>query len=113
MLALSPASASALFWCVRNAILLERGLADRDDVAVVSYDRLVADPAPAMTDICRFLGFEYDDRLIEGIEQRSAGTRDPLPIDPRIRARCDEIGERLDAIAVGATARGGPSTAEG
>jgi hypothetical protein len=110
---LSPASASALFWCVRNAILLERGLADRGDVAVVSYDRIVADPAPVMTAICGFLGLEYDDRLIEGVERRGAGARDPLPIDPLIRARCDEITDRLDAVTVGTAARGGRSTTEG
>src|SRR5919109_1661580 len=101
---LSPASASALFWYVRNAILFERGFADRDDVAVVSYDRIVADPMPVMTAICAFIGLEYGERLVEGIERRGAGPHDPLPIDPQIRARCDEITQRLDAVALAAPA---------
>ena len=43
--AMTPESASALFWYVRNSLLFELGLDRRDDVTVFSYDALVRDPS--------------------------------------------------------------------
>jgi Sulfotransferase family len=96
---LSPESAAAVFWLVRNTLLFEQRLDGRDDVLVVSYESFVADPAGTMHPLCDFLGFPYDDRLVAHIDRRAAGSGSRLELDPRVRAACDALTERLDAAA--------------
>jgi hypothetical protein len=98
---LSPASASALFWYARNAIVFDHGLHDRDDVLFVSYERLVRDPEGEMRRLCNFLGFAFDQRWISHIEPRDAPGAPPLEIDPAIRRRCDVLSARLETVAAG------------
>jgi hypothetical protein len=94
---MTPHSAAALFWLVRNALYFELGLDRRDDVAVASYDALVSDPEPAMRALCDFLAFPYHPRLVAHIDARSHSERPPLDLDPEIRRRCDDMARRLDA----------------
>lgn len=93
--AMSPLSAAALFWYIRNNLVFDLGLDRRPDVALVSYESLVADPEPHMREICDFLGFEWNPSLVSHIDRRSPSGR-RLAIDPRIRARCDALQSRLD-----------------
>jgi hypothetical protein len=94
---MTPESAAALFWYVRNSLYFDLGLDRRDDVLLVSYDRMVEEPEREMRLICAFLDFPYDRRLVAHIELRDRPGRDPLPIDPLVRARCDELTGRLNA----------------
>jgi hypothetical protein len=96
---LSAESASALFWYVRNAIVFELGLAERPDLAVVSYDRMVADPRSTMGELCAFLGVPYHDRLVAHVSSRGGRGRAPLDLDPAIRRRCEELLDRLEEAA--------------
>lgn len=94
---LTPESGAALFWYVRNRLFFETGLAARDDVALVSYCALLADPAEMMQDVCRFLGLEYRDAMVADIggDRRAPAPR-KLAIHPAIRDRCEELREELD-----------------
>jgi hypothetical protein len=94
---MTPHSAAALFWLVRNALYFELGLDRRDDVALASYDALVSDPEPAMRALCDFLDFPYHPRLVAHIDTRSHAKRPPLELDPEVRRRCDDMAEQLDA----------------
>lgn len=94
---MDPHSAAALFWYVRNALFFRLGLHRRPDVLLCSYDALVADPPAALRRVCGFLGFAYHPRLVAHVAAR-APRRPRLPIDPRVRARCDELTGRLAAI---------------
>lgn len=96
---MTPESAAALFWYVRNALYFELGLHERDDVMLSSYDVLVTDPDEAMRPLCGFLDLPWDPRLVGHIHPRTNSSRPPLSLDPRIRARCDALQERLDAAA--------------
>jgi hypothetical protein len=100
---LSPASASALFWWARNSLVFDLGLADRADVAIVSYDRVVEAPASQMQLICRFLGMTFSSSMAAHIDTRSRLDPPSLDLDPRVRALCDALTNRLDAHALGAT----------
>jgi hypothetical protein len=93
---LSPWSASALFWYVRNAILFERGLHERPDLVVVAYERVLEEPRASIQQLCRFLGVPYEDRFAAHVSTSRRVERPPLDIDPEIRRRCDELGELLD-----------------
>lgn len=91
---MSPHTAAALFWYVRNGLFFRLGLDRRDDVLLCSYDALVADPEAAMRRLCGFLGHPYHPRLHAHVERRTPPRR-PLDIDPRVRALCDELTGRL------------------
>jgi hypothetical protein len=95
---MGPLDAAALFWYVRNRLFFELGLAGRADVLLVSYDVMVAQPEAEMTRICDFLGVAYDRRLASHVKPRPAGRAEALQLNPRIRARCDELAARLEAV---------------
>lgn len=97
---LDPHSGAALFWYVRNSLFFQLGLNQRADVLLCRYDTLVAEPAAQVRRLCAFLGFPYHPRLHAHIAPRQShaagatGHR-PLPIDPHVRALCDELADRL------------------
>ncbi len=93
---MTPETAASLFWWARNGLYFELGLDRRDDVLLSSYQDLLASPASAMQSICRFLGFPFRQDLIEHIAPRAPSGQRHLEIDPRARALCDELQDRLD-----------------
>jgi hypothetical protein len=93
--AMGAEDAAALFWYLRNDLYFTTGLDARGDVTMVSYERMVADPATVMRSLCRFLGMAYRPELIAHVRARTPSDLS-LRIDPRIRALCDELGSRLD-----------------
>lgn len=95
----SPADAAALFWYVRNQLYFEQGLDRREDVTLCCYDRMVAAPERTMGTLCAFLGVAWRPELVAHVAARSGSRRPPLDLDPRIRARCDELRARLDESA--------------
>ena len=97
--AVSPASAAALFWYVRNSLFFELGLDARDDVLLSSYDRLIADPEAGTLAVAAFLGLAWDPAMASHMEQRASVEVRPLDLDPRVRRLCRELEDRLDAVA--------------
>jgi hypothetical protein len=93
---MTPETAAALFWYIRNSLYFERGLDQRDDVTLASYDRFLSNPEGSMQALCRFLDFPYRPELSAHIESRPPARREPLDIDPEVRRLCDELGGRLD-----------------
>lgn len=94
---LSPESAAALFWVVRNALFFDLGLHLRPDVHLVSYGQAVADPAAATRRIAAFAGLPWQAGLGRAIDQRSAG-RPPMDIDPQVRSAADHLMARLAEV---------------
>lgn len=92
---LTEEDGAALFWYVRNRLYFELGLHERDDVLLFSYDDLVARPSTALCAVCRFLDLPREPTLGAEVDQRADGARRPLELAPAVRARCDELGERL------------------
>lgn len=99
---MTPESAAALFWYVRNSLYFELGLHERGDVALSAYEALLADPESEMRRLCDFLDLPWGPRLIAHFRAHPSSAPPPLPLDPRIRARCDALQARLDAAAAGA-----------
>ncbi|MEU4555020.1 hypothetical protein [Micromonospora violae] len=102
---LDPHSGAALFWYVRNSLVFRLGLDQRGDVLLCRYDSLVADPAAQLRRLCAFLDFPYHPRLHAHIAPRGshgATAHRRLPIDRRVRDRCDELTDRLDRAAADA-----------
>ena len=95
--AMSPESAAALFWYLRNSLYFTLGLDRRPDVLLVSYGAMVADAAAETRRVCDFLGLAYRPALHEHVDARASGSRTPLSIDGEVRRLCDDLAARLDA----------------
>jgi hypothetical protein len=92
---MSPESAAALFWFLRNSLFFDLALHQRNDVALASYEETVSDPERAMRALCGFLDFPYRPSLISHIDARASGPEHPLDLDPEVRALCDDLEEQL------------------
>jgi len=97
---MSPESAAALFWYLRNSLFFDLGLDGRPDVTLASWDLLVRQPERSMASLCRFLGLEMRSAMIAHIEMRGVPGAEPQEIDPVVRARCDDLEARLGAVAL-------------
>jgi hypothetical protein len=99
--AMSPASAAALFWYVRNRLLFDLDLNDRPDLVVVSYRELVKHPYESFEPVLNLLDLRYTPDLLAHIDARegAGGPRPELDIDPRVHEVCDQLESRLDAVA--------------
>jgi hypothetical protein len=95
--AMTPESAAALFWYVRNALYFDLGLDTRPDVVLASYRATVAGPERAMRALCVALDFGYQPALIAHIDARSSRPARPPELDPRIADLCGGLEARLDA----------------
>jgi hypothetical protein len=94
---MTPESAAALFWFVRNSLYFDMGLDTRSDVALASYGATVAGPEQAMRALCDVLDLPYQPALIAHIDARSSRPSAPLELDPRVAELCDALEARLDA----------------
>ena len=94
--AMTPHSAAALFWVVRNELFFTLGLDARPDVLLVSYDAFVLHPEAQMRRLCGFVGVSYRNDLDRHVDRRESHGTGRLDLDPRIRGLADEMTERLD-----------------
>jgi hypothetical protein len=92
---MTPETAAALFWWIRNGLYFEIGLDRRDDVLLASYEDMLTAPVVAMQTLCRFLGLRYRHELIAHVSPRSTGGARALDIDPRVRSLCADLQGRL------------------
>jgi hypothetical protein len=95
---MTPESAAALMWWMRNGLYFELGLERRNDVMLASYQDLLRDPPGAMGSLCSFLDLTYRPGLVAHLRSPSAGGRPPLDLDPRVRVLCDQLAARLDDV---------------
>ena len=95
---LSAESGAALFWYIRNSLYFELALDRRPDTILISYDQLLAEPRQVASALCAFLGLGYRQEVIAQIDPRRPARKEPLPLDQRIRQRCEALQERLDAV---------------
>jgi hypothetical protein len=95
---MTAASGAALFWFLRNSLFFDLELDRRTDVTLISYDALVTEPEATMRTLCVFLNLPFEDGLIRHIQMREA-PREPIDIDPDIRARCAALQGALDETA--------------
>lgn len=96
---LSPESGAALLWYVRNRLLFELGLAARDDLLVMSYQRVLADPAGTGRALSAFAGLDADPAAWADVAVRSSPLGRPLTLDPELAERCAALEADLDALA--------------
>ena len=92
---MTPESAAALFWFLRNSLFFDLELDRRADIFLASYGAMVEEPERSMRALCGWLGFPYQPALIAHVDARSRRPAQPLALDPEIARRCDELEARL------------------
>jgi hypothetical protein len=100
--ALSPESAAAAFWYVRNQLFFERHLNQRPDVLPISYDLFLKEPVRWMQLIAEFAGLTYRPDLIAHVKPSlsSRHRRARVPIDGEILDRCKQLERRLEDATI-------------
>jgi hypothetical protein len=96
---MTPAIGVALFWYVRNRLLLDLGLHRRPDVLAMSYEALLADPQARMRALAVFLGVEWTPVLAEHIAARPSPIRAEIDLGETLRERCAHLQSDLDQAA--------------
>jgi hypothetical protein len=97
---MTPATAAALFWYVRNQLVYTLGLDRRPDVLLIHYDLLTERPAEVMRPLCRFIGIGYDGRLHRRIHARPTRLSEmPADVDPSVARICLELDTQLRMTA--------------
>jgi hypothetical protein len=92
--AMTPQSAAAVFWYLRNSLYFDQELDKREDVLPFAYEDLVTNPKFVMPAVCRFLDCEFQDAMIANIHAKSVG-RAAADIDESVRQLCEPMYERL------------------
>jgi len=97
--ALSPESASAIFWYLRNKLYFNQELETREDVCLVCYEKLVQCAEPVMRAVCKFIGCDYRPFMVRHIFQSSIGRGKPPEIDEQLHAKCCDMYEKLISVS--------------
>ena len=95
---MNEASAAALQWYLRNILFFEQGLDKDRRVLAVSYERLVKDPYEQFRQVFAFLGLKYSPRLVRQVFANSVRRRAPPEIEPRVKALCEDLSERIAGV---------------
>ena len=94
---MSPYTASALFWYLRNSLYFSLGLQDMPNVLPLAYEDLATEPEKTMQGVCRFLGAGYDDEMAGTVHAQSIG-REESRLSDEVMALCGPLYDRLYEI---------------
>ncbi len=94
---MTPESAAAIFWYIRNSLFFEQGLDSRHDVMLVAYEELVSSPSRTLSRICDFIGISYEDRIAKDVHIRSVG-KCHSKVSNEIEVICEEMYQRFEDV---------------
>lgn len=95
---LDDANASALQWYFRNILFFEQSFDTNENVKLISYERLVTDPAAEFKSIFDFSGLRFSPRVARKVSPRSIGKNPPPSIEDPIKELCDGLLARFQAL---------------
>jgi hypothetical protein len=95
--ALDDASARALIWYVRNQNYFVQGLDRRDDVLLVNYEDLVADPLRELRRTFDFIGLAVGPNSFAHMNTESIGRDPERAVQEAVRELCETLMARLHA----------------
>ena len=92
---LSPHEGAALFWYTRNILLYELGLERSQNITLVPYESLVAEPRAWFGKIFAKMGIQLTDHYIGEIKPTSVGKKPRPKLASSIQSLCDELLDRM------------------
>ena len=94
---MSPHTASALFWYLRNSLYFSMNLQDEQNVLPLAYEDLAGDPRRTMQSVCAFLDARFEADMVSTVHGHSIG-RAKCNLPDEILAMCQPLYDRLYAI---------------
>lgn len=91
---MSPHTASALFWYLRNSLYFSMGLQDDPNVLPLAYEDLATRPRETMQSVCGFLGAPFEDAMVDTVHAQSVG-REQSHLSHETLALCQPLYDRL------------------
>ena len=92
---MSDATITALFWYQRNQLLFDQLLEADPRCILVHSESLVQAPVETIKGISESLDISYSSYMRAVVHGRSIGKQQPPTLDPRVRAVCQTMYERL------------------
>lgn len=99
--------AACIFWYLRNATFFSQMLQSHQNVRLIRYETLVADPGPGFANLCSFLNLAFDPTAVARVHKESVGKGASNPITPNVYTLCEGLLHRLDAVAIDPAHRDG------
>ena len=93
--ALSPESATALYWLFYNSLYYDLGLYADSRVHLVQYENLVSAPQQQFDAICKFLSISLIPDMMEGVFATSIARQAQPKIEQNIRDACEQLWQKL------------------
>lgn len=88
--------AVGLMWALRTGLFFEEKLNSNKRVMLMKYESLVTKPGKHVSDVCRFLNIEFENKLVADVRASSI-SKNPAPVlHPKVRKLCEELQDRLD-----------------
>ncbi len=94
---INDTDAAALQWYVRNVMFFELGLAQAQDVKLIQYEQLVAQPELVLPQVLSFADLPVNEKMTRYIFSGSVGKRNAPSFSPEIEQLCLSLLGRLNA----------------
>lgn len=92
---LTQEEGAALFWLFYNRLYYDMNLHGNGRVHLIRYETLVAEPRREFEALVRFLGLQFEERMVEGVFASSV-KRDKSPaLRDSIRQDCEDLYQQL------------------
>jgi hypothetical protein len=85
----------ALHWLFRNRLFFDLRFLEDKRIRLVQYETLVSDPRKNFEEICRFLGIQMDEVMVNDVFSSSIRRNTPPELDPQVRKDCEELWQRF------------------
>ena len=83
-----------VWWSVNRTILLDK-LYESKRFILIKYETLVNKPIETTRNIYRFIGINFDNKVIKYVHPASVGKGKSVELKPEIKSKCNELAEEL------------------
>jgi Sulfotransferase family len=87
--------ANAIMWYLRNRLYFDLGASERQDVLLVRYEDLVAEPAREFARMFDHIGVPLPPTCVAAVKPSNARSQVFPEISPKVRRLCDELHDSL------------------
>jgi hypothetical protein len=95
---MSSHAAYALMWYLRNNLIIDLKLHERDDLLLVKYENLVQEPQKHFPRIFDFIECPFKGKYVKGVYNSSVGKEKFPEIPAEIAELCEDLYQQLERI---------------
>lgn len=97
---MSSHTAYALMWYLRNNLIIDLKLHERDDLLLVKYENLVREPQNHFPRIFNFIECPFKEKYVKGVYNSSVGKETFPEIPAEIVELCENLYQQLEEIYI-------------